>query len=150
MGAVQLSESHALPDEVWTKIFEYLTPAQILTASIACKFFYAIASDNVLWKKCCASECRNVLRFSPSSWKGFYREINFASAKKAFKQEMNAKPTPQPIVQDAYNFKLNGKEGVAILTRSGKCLYRNFGKKKTTEDQMSLNNRTQAILMIIG
>jgi len=70
----------------------------------------------------CLRENRNVVRFSPSSWKEFYKETSFPATKKAFEKVRRAEPNLQPIAQDAYDLKLNAKEGLAVLVPK-KCEY---------------------------
>lgn len=144
MKGVQSSVFHTLlPTEVITKIFEYLSPREILIASLACKLFHEIASDNLLWKNLCLRE--NILWDSPSSWKEVFRECRFSKAKKEFMQIVRAKPNLQPIDPKAYDFKLNGKQGIAIL-ESGKRVYQNFSKNSSISDSMgSRVRRTQAL-----
>jgi len=200
---IQSSVFHTrLPAEVTTYIFAYFSLEELLTASLACKLFLEIASDNALWKNLCFRANRNVVCFSPRSWKEFYRKTSFPAVKKAFEQAID-KPNPQPIAQseskykvvsgvpvldtkfnrvvqgkflipfrgflkgtgdekafeqsrraqvfsqsideEAHDYKLNGKEGLAILTSDKKAVYKNFSQKNIIENKISLGDATQAL-----
>jgi len=111
MEATQTSVFHTqLPTEVSTQIFQYFSPRELSVISLVCKLFNEIASSNLLWKNICLKENRNVAHCSPTSWKESYKKNTFPFVKKAFMQIVKAKPNLQPIDQNAYDLKLNGKK----------------------------------------
>lgn len=75
-------EFHSLPDDVIFRIFSFLTPREVLNASLVSKHICGVALEPYLWKKFCKNKYgsqMNTTKYSATSsnrWMTMYKEQN--------------------------------------------------------------------------